>query len=61
VKDLAVVLALCDEHADQLTRAAWAATLDLLTRWGWRPLTATWQRLAETQTTESQEPPAAHD
>jgi len=37
VKDLAVRLALCDEHAQELT-AAWAPVLTKLAEWGWRPL-----------------------
>lgn len=38
VKDLAVRLVLCDEHARELTAAAWEAALSRLTEWGWQPL-----------------------
>ncbi|MFI6823243.1 hypothetical protein ACIBJE_20130 [Micromonospora sp. NPDC050187] len=38
VKDLAVRLVLCDEHARELTAAAWEAVLAKLAGWGWQPL-----------------------
>ncbi|MEU5566911.1 hypothetical protein [Micromonospora musae] len=38
VKDLTVRLVLCDEHAQELTAAAWEAVLYKLTGWGWQPL-----------------------
>ncbi|MCX4387092.1 hypothetical protein OG777_09130 [Micromonospora peucetia] len=38
VKDLAVRLVLCDEHARELTVAAWEAALSKLDGWGWQPL-----------------------
>ena len=38
VKDIAVVLALCDFHADVLAAAAWDAIEERLGDWGWPPL-----------------------
>ncbi|MFE9207580.1 hypothetical protein [Micromonospora sp. NPDC007230] len=38
VKDLAVRLVLCDEHAQELTAAAWEAVLSKLDGWSWQPL-----------------------
>ncbi|MEH0982372.1 hypothetical protein [Micromonospora sp. CPCC 205556] len=38
VKDLAVRLALCDEHARELIAAAWEAVLSKLSGWDWQPL-----------------------
>jgi hypothetical protein len=38
VQDIAVTLALCDEHAAELTRIGWEPILAKLTDWGWRPL-----------------------
>jgi hypothetical protein len=38
VEDIAVRLALCDDHARELTSAAWMPVLSLLDEWGWRPL-----------------------
>ncbi|MEV4481787.1 hypothetical protein [Micromonospora coxensis] len=38
VEDLAVRLALCDEHARDLTAAGWEAVLSKLAGWGWQPL-----------------------
>lgn len=37
VRDAAVVLMLCDEHARELTAAAWAGALEKLGNWDWRP------------------------
>ena len=38
VRDLAVVLALCEEHGTELATAAWAPAEELLSRWRWQPL-----------------------
>ena len=38
VRDLAVTLALCDEHGRELSTAGWRSILELLHGWGWRPL-----------------------
>ena len=38
VRDLGVVLALCEAHADELLTLAWTPVLDRLDSWGWRPL-----------------------
>jgi hypothetical protein len=38
VKDLAVGLRVCDEHARVLTEAAWTPVLATLEEWGWRSL-----------------------
>lgn len=38
VKDIAVTLTLCREHADELTDAGWRSIFDLLTSWNWSPL-----------------------
>lgn len=38
VRDIAVVLRLCDTHADELARTAWEASERLLAAWQWRPL-----------------------
>ncbi|MEU6075838.1 hypothetical protein [Micromonospora sp. NPDC047074] len=38
VQDIAVRLVLCDEHARELTVAAWEAALAKLDGWGWQPL-----------------------
>jgi hypothetical protein len=38
VHDIAVRLALCDGHAQELTAAAWRPVLTLLDEWGWHPL-----------------------
>lgn len=40
VKDMAVRLVLCDEHANDLTVAAWKPVLEMLADWGWRPLSS---------------------
>ena len=44
VRDIAVVLELCDEHAGELTGAAWKGALDVLAGWGWEPLAAVYGR-----------------
>jgi len=38
VRDKAVVLTLCDEHAIELALAAWQPVLDKLGEWNWKPL-----------------------
>jgi hypothetical protein len=38
VKDIAVRLALCDDHARELTAAAWQSVLSVLNEWNWQPL-----------------------
>jgi hypothetical protein len=38
VKDIAVVLALCEAHADELLTLAWIPVEDRLRAWGWSPL-----------------------
>lgn len=35
VKDIGVRLVLCDEHARELTAAAWGPVLSMLDGWGW--------------------------
>ena len=38
VRDIAVVLSLCGDHATGLSDVGWQAMLGLLKDWGWRPL-----------------------
>jgi len=38
VRDLAVLLALCEAHADELTTLAWTPVLQRLESWKWTPL-----------------------
>lgn len=41
VKDLAVRLALCEDHAGELTAAAWRSVLSVLDQWDWQALGST--------------------
>jgi hypothetical protein len=38
VKDLAVTLALCDDHGRELVELGWSPMLERLATWGWKPL-----------------------
>ena len=38
VRDLAVVLALCEDHANVVSSSAWDAVEATLASWEWRPL-----------------------
>jgi hypothetical protein len=38
VRDLAVVLALCEDHANVVSSSAWDAVEATLANWQWRPL-----------------------
>jgi hypothetical protein len=38
VADIAVRLSLCQQHADEVTDAAWQTVEARLREWGWKPL-----------------------
>ena len=38
LRDIAVVLTLCDDHAAEPLIAAWRQLIDKLSEWGWKPL-----------------------